>query len=202
MLDISVSLVLLIATSPLLICAAVALYIANDGQVLFRQTRPGKNAVPFLLYKYKTMNDAVDEQGELLPDAARLTPVGRIVRKSSIDELPQLVNVLLGDMSLIGPRPLLVDYLPLYSVQQQRRHEVRPGITGLAQVKGRNKLGWQRRFRYDVFYVDHISFRLDLQIIWWTIGSVLFAKGIYLAPDGRFTGRESKKTAQPETHIL
>ena len=146
--------------------------------VLFRQERPGRDGKIFRLCKFRTMTDAKDGAGNLLPDAERLTPFGRKLRALSLDELPELWNILRGDMSFVGPRPLLKKYLPLYSAEQNRRHEVRPGITGLAQVNGRNLVGWQDRFRYDVYYVDHISFMMDLRILFRTVAAVFRKEGI------------------------
>ena len=151
---------------------------ANKGTPFFFQKRPGKDERIFTIIKFKTMNDRKDPQGNLLPDAERLTPVGKVVRKTSLDELPQLINVLKGDMSLVGPRPLHVRYLPLYNKFQHRRHEVRPGITGWAQVNGRNAIGWDEKFAYDVWYVDHQSFWLDLKILWLTVLKVVRSEGI------------------------
>jgi lipopolysaccharide/colanic/teichoic acid biosynthesis glycosyltransferase len=163
---------------PLLV-VAILLHFANKGAgVFFTQQRPGLNGKIFKILKFKTMTDERDEKGILLPDADRLTRVGRIVRSLSIDELPQLWNVLKGDMSFIGPRPLLVQYLPLYSSEQMRRHEVRPGITGWAQCHGRNALTWTEKFKYDVWYVDHISLKIDLLVILLTIKGVLRREGI------------------------
>lgn len=164
---------------PVLLVISTALYFANKGAgVFFTQSRTGKDAKTFNVIKFKTMTDERDIEGKLLPDSARLTEVGKIVRSLSIDELPQFFNVLKGDMSLIGPRPLLPEYLPLYSKEQFRRHTVRPGITGWAQVNGRNDISWQRKFELDVWYVDHCSFRLDLKISLLTIKKVLFREGI------------------------
>ena len=154
------------------------LALANNGKIWFRQERPGKNGVVFRVLKFKTMTDARDHQGNHLGDEHRLTWIGHIVRKTSLDEIPQLFNVLAGDMSIVGPRPLLVEYLPLYSEEQKRRHEVKPGITGWAQVNGRNAIGWQQKFTYDVWYVDHLSFWLDLKILFLTALKVLKAEGI------------------------
>ncbi len=172
------SLVGLICFSPVFLLVTICLFIANSGKPFFFQARPGKNARIFKVIKFKTMNDKKDKEGNLLPDAERLTPVGKFIRKTSLDEIPQLINVLKGEMSLVGPRPLLVEYLPLYSKEQARRHEVRPGITGWAQVHGRNAIRWQQRFEYDVWYVDHISFLLDMKIIWMTIIKVFKSEGI------------------------
>ena len=152
--------------------------IANDGKPFFYQKRPGRGGHIFSIIKFKTMNDRKDLNGNLLSDAERLTPIGAFVRKTSLDELPQLVNVLLGDMSLIGPRPLLVEYLPLYSERQMKRHEVKPGITGWAQINGRNTVDWPERFEMDVWYVEHLSFLLDLKIIWRTIFKVVKSEGV------------------------
>lgn len=152
--------------------------MANNGKPFFFQLRPGKNAKLFNIIKFKTMNDKKDSNGELLPDHKRLTKVGAFVRKTSLDEIPQLINVIKGDMSLIGPRPLLPEYLPLYSKEQMRRHEVKPGITGWAQVNGRNAISWQEKFKLDVWYVNHVNFSLDLKIILLTIKKVLVKEGI------------------------
>lgn len=165
--------------SPLLLVAMLLLKFANkDSGVFFLQPRPGLHGKIFYIIKFKTMTDARDADGRLLPDAERLTRVGRFIRSTSIDELPQLFNVIKGDMSLIGPRPLLVQYLPLYSKEQARRHEVRPGITGWAQVHGRNTLCWSKKFELDVWYVDHLSFKVDCQVLWMTVKSVLKRSGI------------------------
>lgn len=173
-LDIIISFTALVCLSPLLIIVTIWLHFANRGAgAFFLQERPGKNAKIFKIIKYKTMTDERDEDGNLLPDAARLTKVGRFVRSTSIDELPQLINVFKGDMSLIGPRPLLIQYLPLYSPTQARRHEVRPGITGWAQCHGRNAINWQERFALDVWYVDNISLLTDIKIVFITIKKVL-----------------------------
>lgn len=159
--------------------------------VLFRQQRPGRGGKPFEMIKFRTMRDAQDEQGQPLPDAERMTPFGSFLRASSLDELPELWNVLKGDMSLVGPRPLLMEYLPLYSAQQHRRHEVRPGVTGWAQVNGRNALSWEEKFKLDVWYVDNRSFRLDLKILLMTVGKVVKKDGINAegeATMSKFTG--------------
>lgn len=164
--------------SPLFILVAVLLAIDNGGTPFFFQKRPGKNGVIFSVIKFKTMNDKRDEKGELLPDDQRLTKLGLFVRKTSLDEIPQLLNVILGHMSLIGPRPLLVEYLPLYSVTQLRRHEMRPGITGWAQVNGRNLVDWPLRFEMDVWYVDNVSFLLDMKILFMTVAKVFKSEGV------------------------
>ncbi len=174
----AISVVLLVLSLPFTLLAAVLLWYANQGKVFFFQQRPGLHGKPFRIIKFKTMNDRRDATGELLPDAVRLTKVGKWVRKTSMDELPQLINVLKGDISLIGPRPLLMEYLPLYSREQARRHEVKPGITGWAQVNGRNLISWEKKFEYDVYYVDHLSFGLDLKIFFLTIFKVLKVEGI------------------------
>ena len=164
---------------PILLLITIWLHFANKGAgAFFTQERPGKNEKIFRVIKFKTMTDERDTDGNLLPDAQRLTKVGRFVRSTSIDELPQLINVLKGDMALIGPRPLLPQYLPLYSKEQARRHEVRPGITGWAQVNGRNAISWSKKFELDVWYVDHCSFLLDLKIIFMTIKKVFVREGI------------------------
>lgn len=164
----------LVVLSPLLLFVTVWLHFANKGAgVFFFQERPGKDAKIFKVIKFKTMTDERDADGRLLPDEQRLTKVGKFIRSTSIDELPQLVNVLKGDMALVGPRPLLVQYLPLYSPEQARRHEVRPGITGWAQCHGRNAISWQEKFALDVWYVDHVSLWTDLQVIFVTIKKVL-----------------------------
>ena len=155
----------LLVLSPLFIVVMIGLYVANQGKPFFFQARPGLNERIFKIIKFKTMNDKKDAQGNLLPDADRLTKIGAFVRKTSLDEIPQLMNVLKGDMSLIGPRPLLVQYLPLYNAEQKKRHNVRPGITGWAQVNGRNAISWQQKFEYDVCYVNHISLLLDIKIL-------------------------------------
>jgi lipopolysaccharide/colanic/teichoic acid biosynthesis glycosyltransferase len=173
-LDFWISLISLIIISPILLVVTIWLYFANKGAgAFFLQERPGKDGKVFKVIKYKTMTDERDSEGNLLPDEARLTKVGKFVRSSSIDELPQFINVLKGDMSLIGPRPLLVQYLPLYSKEQMRRHEVRPGISGWAQCHGRNAISWTEKFKLDVWYVDHISFWTDVKVVWITVQKVL-----------------------------
>lgn len=170
---------------PIFLIVMVGLFLSNDGKPFFFQLRPGKNGKVFKIIKFKTMNDKKDSNGNLLSDAERLTAVGSFVRKTSLDEIPQLINVLKGDMSLIGPRPLLVQYLPLYNDHQARRHEVRPGITGWAQINGRNAISWEEKFNLDVWYVDHVSFILDLKIIFLTIKKVFIKEGI--SADGHVT---------------
>lgn len=178
---------------------ALLVRIKLGSPVIFGQERPGKDRKLFRMYKFRSMTDARGPDGELLPDADRLTPFGRKLRALSLDELPELFNVLKGDMSLVGPRPFLKKYLPLYSEEQNRRHEVRPGMTGLAQVKGRNLVDWQERFRYDVYYVDHLSFMLDLKIILGTVSTVLKREGIHSGTSEtmeEFTG--NKEGGNPE----
>ena len=177
-LDVLLAAPLLLLALPLLLPAAVALAVQNGGPWLFRQLRPGLHGQLFPLYKLQTMTSARDQKGQLLPDAQRLPRLGRWLRATSIDELPQLWNVLRGDISLVGPRPLLPEYLPLYSPEQARRHAVRPGITGWAQINGRNAISWEQKFRYDVWYVENLSFALDLRILVRTAGRVLRAHDI------------------------
>ena len=179
LLDFCISLVALLLIGWFLIFVAIWLHFANKGDgVFFIQERPGKNGKIFKVFKFKTMTDERDIEGNLLPDEARLTKVGNFVRSTSIDELPQLINVLKGEMSLIGPRPLLVQYLPLYSKEQAKRHDIRPGITGWAQCQGRNAISWTEKFKLDVWYVDHISILLDFRIFFKTIYNVFKRKGI------------------------
>jgi len=168
----------LVLLSPILLIVMVLLAIATHGKPLFFQTRPGLNEKLFRIIKFKTMTDEVDESGELLPDSSRLTKIGNFVRKTSLDEVPQLWNVLKGDMSLIGPRPLLPEYLPFFNQEQKKRHDVRPGITGWAQVNGRNNVSWEEKFKLDVYYVDNLNFILDVRIILLTIKKVLFRENI------------------------
>lgn len=177
LIDVTAAVLVLIFFSPLFIGLYLLLMLSQNSAI-FTQDRPGKNGKVFKLIKFKTMSDKRDAQGNLLPDAERLTKVGKWVRSTSLDELPQLINVLKGDMSLIGPRPLLINYLPLYSETQKRRHEVKPGITGWAQVNGRNAISWNKKFEYDVWYVDHLSFLLDCKIVWRTIKKVIIREGI------------------------
>lgn len=168
----------LIVLSPVLIITAILVRIKLGSPVLFRQQRPGLHAQPFYVYKFRTMTDQRDADGQLLPDEVRLTPFGKLLRRLSLDELPQLLNVVKGDLSLVGPRPLLMQYLPLYSPEQARRHEVCPGITGWAQVNGRNAISWEEKFKLDVWYVDNQSFLLDLKILWMTFNKVFKREGI------------------------
>ena len=178
-LDFVIVLCVLLVIWPVLLVITVGLHFANKGAgAFFTQERPGKDGRIFKVIKFKSMTDERDEDGQLLPDAQRLTAVGRFIRSTSLDELPQLLNVLKGDMALIGPRPLLPEYLPLYSKEQARRHEVRPGITGWAQVHGRNAISWTEKFKLDVWYVDHVSLRVDLEVVFLTIKKVLKREGI------------------------
>lgn len=176
--DFTMALVALICLSPIFIIITIGLFFANQGRPFFLQSRPGKRERIFTIVKFKTMNDKKDDAGNLLSDAERLTKIGAFVRKTSLDEIPQLINVLKGDMSLIGPRPLLTSYLPLYNEFQKRRHDVRPGITGWAQVNGRNAISWHQKFEYDVWYVEHFSLWVDLKILMKTIQKVLQSEGI------------------------
>jgi undecaprenyl phosphate N,N'-diacetylbacillosamine 1-phosphate transferase len=176
--DFVIALIGLSILSPLFLFIIIALCITNHGKPFFIQKRPGKNEKIFRIIKFKTMNDKKDNTGNLLSDVQRLTKIGSFVRKTSIDEIPQLINILKGDMSLIGPRPLLPEYLPLYNENQKRRHDVKPGITGWAQVNGRNAISWQQKFEFDCWYVDNISFRLDLKIVLLTIKKIIIKEGI------------------------
>ena len=183
--DLAVAALLLAALAPLMLVVALLIRWRMGSPVLFRQARPGLGGRPFVLYKFRTMREATDRHGQPLPDGERLTPLGAAIRRTSLDELPQLYNVLRGDMSLVGPRPLLTEYLPLYSERQARRHDVRPGITGWAQVNGRNATSWPERFELDVWYVEHRSFGLDLKILWLTLAKVL--SGADVSQPGRAT---------------
>jgi lipopolysaccharide/colanic/teichoic acid biosynthesis glycosyltransferase len=183
----------LIVLSPLLAVLALAVRLRMGSPVLFRQPRPGLHGQTFEILKFRTMTDARDQRGEPLPDAERLTAFGRFLRRTSLDELPEFLNVLRGEMSLVGPRPLRVEYLPLYSPEQSRRHDVRPGITGWAQVNGRNAVSWNEKFELDVWYVDHRSLRLDLQILWATVAEVVGGRGVSAAGHATmepFTGND------------
>ena len=188
--DFIIALILLIILSPFIDLTAILLLIANKGKIFFFQNRPGLNSKPFKIVKFKTMRDAFDENSNPLPDEVRLTRVGSIVRSASLDELLQLVNVIMGDMSLVGPRPLLMQSLNRYHQDQARRHEVKPGITGWAQVNGRNAISWEEKFRLDVEYVEKQSFALDFKILWMTFLNVLQRKGI--SADGHVTMEEFK----------
>lgn len=176
--DIAISFFALLILSPLFLFIAVLVRLKLGAPVIFSQRRPGLNGKPFIIYKFRTMTNKKDESGNLLPDKDRLTKFGKLLRSTSLDELPELWNILKGDMSIIGPRPLLMEYLPLYNATQKRRHEVRPGLTGYAQVSGRNALSWDEKFHFDVEYVDQVSFMLDIKIFFMTIYAVLMKKGI------------------------
>ena len=178
--DFSIAFLGLVILSPLIFFVTIGLFISNNGRPFFIQKRPGKNEKIFRIIKFKTMNDKKDSLGNLLSDEQRLTKIGSFVRKTSIDEIPQLFNVLKGDMSLIGPRPLLPEYLPLYNEMQKKRHEVKPGITGWAQINGRNAISWQQKFEYDEWYVENISFKLDCKILFCTLKKVIIRKDINL----------------------
>jgi len=186
--DILAALALLTVTFPILLIVGLLLMIQNRGSAFFYQRRPGFKEKPFYIIKFKTMTDEKNEEGQLLPDKDRITLLGQWVRKLSLDELPQLINVLKGDMSLIGPRPLLFKYIPLYSPEQRKRHKVRPGITGWAQVNGRNAISWERKFELDIYYVENLSFALDFQIFWLTILKILNREGV---------NQSSEKTMPP-----
>ena len=193
LLDLVFSLILLLLLSPVILGVSACILIVMGRPVFFRQERPGRDGKLFAMLKFRTMSDRRDSSGDLLPDAERLGRLGRFLRSSSLDELPELINVIRGDMSLVGPRPLLTEYLPLYDQKQARRHEIRPGITGWAQVKGRNALGWPEKFELDVWYVDHQSMLLDLRILLMTIGQVLKTSDVNQeghATMSRFTGNE------------
>jgi lipopolysaccharide/colanic/teichoic acid biosynthesis glycosyltransferase len=177
-LDVAGALTGLVLLSPLMLAIAVAVLLTMGAPVLYRQRRPGRRGKPFTLLKFRTMDSRRDRNGAELDDGERITLIGRLLRKTSLDELPELLNVLVGDMSLVGPRPLLLEYLPLYSDEQARRHELRPGITGWAQINGRNAIGWHEKFAYDVWYIDHWSLALDLKILWRSLFKVWHAEGI------------------------
>lgn len=177
-LDFVIAITIFIVLSPLFFICVVLLALANEGKPFFLQQRPGKNEKTFTIIKFKTMNDKKDKAGNLLSDEERLTAIGKFIRKTSLDEIPQLLNVIKGDMSLVGPRPLLIQYLPLYNTFQKRRHEVKPGITGWAQVNGRNAISWKQKFEYDVWYADNVNFSLDCKIILQTIQNVFKQKNI------------------------
>jgi lipopolysaccharide/colanic/teichoic acid biosynthesis glycosyltransferase len=178
LIDILISFIIFVIVLPVLIIVTFLLFFANQGKPFFIQLRPGKNGELFKIIKFKTMNDKKDNNGKLLPDVDRLTKIGKLVRKTSLDEIPQLFNVLKGEMSLIGPRPLLPEYLPLYDEFQKRRHEVKPGITGWAQVNGRNTISWQQKFEYDIWYVENRSFLLDCKIVYLTIKKIFKREGV------------------------
>ncbi|GAB3203725.1 lipopolysaccharide/colanic/teichoic acid biosynthesis glycosyltransferase [Pontibacter aydingkolensis] len=176
--DIAISVLVISFLMPVFVVLIILLWFNNNGKPFFFQQRPGKGEREFFIIKFKTMTDEKDAKGSLLPDNQRITAIGKFVRKTSLDELPQLINVLKGDMSLVGPRPLLYKYIPLYTVEQRRRHEVKPGITGWAQVNGRNSISWTKKFDYDIEYVNNVSFKLDAKILWLTFQKVLKREGI------------------------
>lgn len=195
-LDFILSLIALIVLSPVLLVVAILVRIKLGSPIIFKQQRPGKDEKIFTLYKFRTMTDKKDENGNLLSDSERLTKFGKVLRSTSLDELPELVNILKGDMSIVGPRPLLVEYLPLYSEEQKHRHDVRPGLTGLAQVSGRNSLSWEEKFNDDLQYIKHITFFEDMKIIFMTVTKVFKREGI--AQEGnatmeKFTGNKENK---------
>ena len=195
--DLIFALLLSLLLSPIFLLITILLLLATGEPPFFFQVRPGKNDKLFKLIKFKTMNERKDDQGHLLPDVERFTGIGTFLRKASLDEIPQLLNVIKGDMSLVGPRPLLVEYLPLYNPVQARRHEVLPGITGWAQVNGRNAISWEKKFEYDVWYVDHISLLTDIKILFLTMKKVINREGINsgaLVTMEKFTGNENKFT--------
>jgi lipopolysaccharide/colanic/teichoic acid biosynthesis glycosyltransferase len=195
--DLVLTIPAMILLLPVVLIVALLVRIKLGSPVLFRQTRPGLNGQLFTVLKFRTMTDARDANGDLLPDETRLTPFGALLRRTSLDELPELINVLRGDMSLVGPRPLLVQYLPLYSPEQARRHAVRPGITGWAQINGRNAITWEEKFQYDVWYVDHASFRLDLSILLITVWKVLSRQGINSPGQATMPNFEGNISADP-----
>ena len=176
--DFIAALIGLILVSPIFLTVTAILYFSNNGKPFFFQRRPGKNEKIFTIMKFKTMNDKKDENGELLPDHMRITKVGDFVRKTSLDEIPQLLNVLKGEMALIGPRPLIIPYLPLYNEEQKKRHNIRPGITGWAQINGRNAISWPKKFAYDVHYVENVSFLFDLKILFLTVKKIVVREGV------------------------
>ena len=193
--DILLSFIAVIILSPIFLGTAVLVRIKLGSPVIFRQERPGKDEKIFYMYKFRTMTDEKDLKGNLLPDEVRLTDFGKKLRSTSLDELPELINILKGDMSIVGPRPLLVRYLPLYNERQRHRHDVRPGVTGLAQVNGRNSISWEEKFEWDVRYVEHVTFLRDVKIVFKTVGTVLGRKGINsetAATMEEFRGKESK----------
>lgn len=196
--DLLVALVVLALMFPVLLTLAWSVKVKLGTPIFFYQMRPGRDGIPFLMCKFRTMTDMRDTQGNLLPDKDRLTSYGKFLRASSLDELPELLNVLKGEMSLVGPRPLLMEYLPLYSTAQARRHEVRPGITGWAQVNGRNAISWEEKFKLDVWYVDNRSLWLDFKILWLTVLRVARRSGI--SQDGQATMEKFRGSTLPEVH--
>lgn len=192
--DFVVALLLAALLCPVILLVALLVRIRLGSPILFRQQRPGLHGKPFYIYKFRTMLQTQDERGELLPDAQRMTALGTFLRNFSLDELPQLLNVLQGNLSLVGPRPLLMEYLPLYNAEQARRHDVRPGITGWAQVNGRNAINWEDKFKYDVWYVDHQSFWLDMKILWMTAMKTVRSEGV--SQEGHVTMEKFRGSAQ------
>ena len=196
-LDFLVAFFLLLILSPILVLLIFVLFLTNKGSIFFLQSRPGFNAIPFKIIKFKTMRDELDSFGKPLPDHERITAIGKFIRRASLDELLQLVNVIKGEMSLVGPRPLLMQYLTRYSKEQARRHDVKPGITGWAQVNGRNTISWEEKFRLDVYYVDHQTFFFDLSILWKTFLKVLARKDVNASENltmSEFLGNETQST--------
>ena len=200
--DVVVAVTVLVASAPVLGCIALLIRWKMGSPVLFRQQRPGLDERPFLLYKFRTMNDARDSQGELLPDADRLTPLGALLRRSSLDELPQLWNVLRGDMSLVGPRPMRWDYLPYFTDRERRRHQVRPGITGWAQIHGRNEASWDERFANDVWYVENWSLYLDCRILMRTIWQVLCGQGVVVDAHSIMKNFDDERSSMPPQKVM
>lgn len=198
-LDLVTSIIVFMLLSPIFLAIMILLSIANNGSPFFFQQRPGKNERIFKIIKFKTMNDTKDLAGNLLPDVERLTKVGNFIRKTSLDEIPQLINVIKGDMSLIGPRPLLISYLELYNELEKKRHDVRPGITGWAQVNGRNAIDWETKFKLDIYYVENISLWLDIKIALKTIKNVLISKDISIQPVKKLIDEKREKNAHSKT---
>lgn len=198
-LDLVTSIIVFMLLSPIFLAIMILLSIANNGSPFFFQQRPGKNERIFKIIKFKTMNDTKDLAGNLLPDVERLTKVGSFIRKTSLDEIPQLINVIKGDMSLIGPRPLLISYLELYNELEKKRHDVRPGITGWAQVNGRNAIDWETKFKLDIYYVENISLWLDIKIALKTIKNVLISKDISIQPVKKLIDEKREKNAHSKT---
>ena len=193
--DLAVAISLLLIFAPIMLIVSLLVWLKLGTPVLFRQQRPGLHGIPFTIYKFRTMSEKLTDSGDPAEDSSRLTAFGNGLRRTSLDELPQLINVIKGDLSLVGPRPLLMEYLPLYSAEQMRRHEVRPGITGWAQVNGRNATSWDQRFAHDLWYVEHHSFWLDLKILWMTLGKVIKSRGVSQPGSvtmERFTGQSEE----------
>lgn len=201
-LDIIISLLVLVLLSPVYIIVAILVRVKLGSPVIFHQDRPGYHGEIFRLYKFRSMTDARDDNGELLPDEERLPAFGRMLRSTSLDELPEFYNILKGDMSFIGPRPLLIKYLPWYTSEEMRRHDVRPGLTGLAQINGRNALNWEKRFSYDVEYVDHCSFGLDVKIAFLTVGKVFMRSGVLSGDEMVTTDFDIYRRKQREPHSV